>query len=92
MDRVQIVRQLIKLAEELLLEDFEFHKQAAAESFKKDPEKWRKFWKSLTGDAKHKMTKCIEKVKDWADNPEAFCAALKDFVEGTTEWRKGRSK
>ena len=43
MDRVQIVRQLIKLAEELLLEDFEFHKQAAAESFKKDPEKCRDY-------------------------------------------------
>ena len=54
-------------------------------------ESLRKFWESLTGDVKHKMTKCVEKIKDVPsiDDPYAFCAALKDKMLGTTKWRKG---
>jgi len=57
-------------------------------------ESLRKFWESLTGDVKHKMTKCVEKIKDveGIDNPYAFCAALKDKMLGTTKWRKGPKK
>lgn len=47
----------------------------------------RKFWNSLTGDVKHKVTKCIELMEDKMDDPEAFCASVKDMVEGTTKWR-----
>lgn len=50
----------------------------------------KKFWETLTGDNKHKVTKCIKEMskgdKD-IDNPGAFCAALADRVMGP-EWRK----
>jgi hypothetical protein len=46
-----------------------------------------KFWDSLTGDVKHKVTKCIKLMDGKVDNPGAFCASLKDKVEGRTEWR-----
>lgn len=46
------------------------------------------FWKTLTGRNKHKVTACIEKMKDKIDNPGAFCASLADKIEGP-EWRKG---
>ena len=47
-----------------------------------------KFWGSLTGDVKHKVTKCIEKMKGskGVDDPGAFCASLADKVEGKG-WR-----
>jgi len=47
----------------------------------------QKFWTSLTGEAKHKVTKCIEKMQDKFDDPGAFCASLADQIEGTTSWR-----
>ena len=48
----------------------------------------KKYLKTLTGDAKHKVTKCIEKIKNVKDitDPGAFCASLVDEVEGTS-WR-----
>lgn len=69
----------------------------AQAAWEKLPRGWteeslRKFWESLTGDVKHKMTKCVEKIKDVEaiDDPYAFCASLKDKMLGTTYWRKGR--
>jgi len=48
-----------------------------------------KFWETLTGDNKHKVTKCIKEMskpgKD-IDDPGAFCASLADRVLGK-EWR-----
>ena len=41
----------------------------------------KKFWKSLTGEAKHKVTKCIEKMKDTFDDPGGFCASIADIVD-----------
>ena len=42
----------------------------------------KKFWGSLTGEVKHKVTKCIEKVKGGGiDDPGAFCASLADKME-----------
>jgi len=32
-----------------------------------------KFWKTLTGDAKHKVTKCIKEMEGKFDDPGAFC-------------------
>jgi hypothetical protein len=38
-----------------------------------------KFWNSLTGRApKHKVTRCIKKMKGKVEDPGAFCAALAD--------------
>jgi hypothetical protein len=47
-----------------------------------------KFWNTLTGDVKHKVTKCIKKMegKGGIDDPGAFCASLADRVEGKG-WR-----
>jgi len=37
--------------------------------------------------------KCVEKMKDKVDNPEGFCASLKDYAHGSTHWRgKGKSE
>lgn len=62
-----------------------------AAKWEKLPKGWtqesvEKFWKSLTGDAKHKVTKCIKKMEGKMDDPGAFCASLADKVEGTA-WR-----
>ena len=41
----------------------------------------KKFWGSLTGEAKHKVTNCIEKMKSHMDNPGGFCASIADQVD-----------
>lgn len=53
----------------------------------------KKFWETLTGDNKHKVTKCIKEMskpgKD-IDDPGAFCASLADRVLGK-EWRSKKA-
>lgn len=46
-------------------------------------ESLKQYWESLTGEVKHKVTKCIEKLKgsEGIDDPGAFCAALADKME-----------
>lgn len=47
-----------------------------------------KFWTSLTkSNSKHPVTECIKKMEGKLDDPGAFCASIKDHVEGTTNWR-----
>ena len=65
-----------------------------AKKWQKMPKGWtdesrKKFWETLTGDNKHKVTKCIKRMGDkpGIDDPGAFCAALADRVMGP-EWRK----
>lgn len=36
----------------------------------------RSFWNSLTGDHKHKITQCIDKMKDHVSDAGAFCGGL----------------
>ena len=43
----------------------------------------KKFWESVGGS----VTKCMEKLKGNVDDPGAFCASLKDRIEGDTDWR-----
>lgn len=50
-----------------------------------------KFWSSITGDKRHKVTECIRKMEDKFDNPGAFCGSLADQVEGSTDWRKKKA-
>ena len=52
----------------------------------------KKFWDSLTARApKHKVTQCIEKMKDTdISDPGAFCAALAD--RGIPGWREEVAK
>lgn len=47
----------------------------------------KKFWSSLTGERKHKVTACIKKMEgSGVDDPGAFCASLADKME--PGWRK----
>ena len=54
-------------------------------------ESLKKFWGSLTGSGKHKVTACMAKMKGKIDDPGAFCASLADRVTGDTSWR-GKDK
>jgi len=63
-----------------------------AKKWQKLPKGWtdeslKKFWASITGDTKHKVTACIKKMTGKLDDPGAFCASAKDRIEGTTKWR-----
>lgn len=70
-----------------------------AEGFHGLPQGWThdsviKFAKSLTGVKGTKegfFEKCVNKMKGKIDNPEAFCAAVKDELHGSTFWR-GKDK
>jgi hypothetical protein len=64
-----------------------------AAKWEKLPKGWtdesvQKFWKTLTGDVKHKVTKCMKQMEGKVDDTGAFCASLADKVEGP-EWRSG---
>jgi len=50
----------------------------------------KKFWESLTGEAKHKVTKCIEKMKTHMDEPGGFCASIADMID--PGWRSRGKK
>ena len=39
-------------------------------------ESLKKFWGSLTGDLKHKTSKCIRELQNKVSDPAAFCASL----------------
>jgi hypothetical protein len=41
----------------------------------------KEFWETLTGDVKHKVTKCIKEMEGKFDDPGAFCASLADRVD-----------
>lgn len=67
-------------------------REMTADKWESLPKGWtkksvNKFWGSLTGDAEHKATECIEKMKGKVDDPAAFCTSLKDKISGTTYWR-----
>ncbi len=67
-------------------------REAAWESL---PQGWtedsvQSFWKNLGGDGEHKVTACMEKMEGKISNPGAFCASLRDRVEGK-DWRSERS-
>lgn len=62
-----------------------------ADKWKSLPKGWTQdsvesFWSNLTGDNKHKVTKCISQMDGKVDDPGAFCASLADKVMGP-EWR-----
>lgn len=54
--------------------------------WKNYPKGWTKksaeeFWKSLTGDRKHKRTACIKAMEGKVDEPGAFCQSLYTMFE-----------
>lgn len=55
--------------------------EKSADKWQNLPKGWteeslKKFWSSLTGDKKHKITACMEKMKGKMDDPGAFCGGL----------------
>jgi len=68
---------------------------AKNKAWSKKPKGWtkksmQKYLESLTGKAKHKVTKCIKEIKNSdsdIDDPGAFCSSLVDKTEGK-DWRK----
>lgn len=57
-----------------------------ADKWKSLPKGWtqksvEKFWDTMTGEAKHKVTECIKKMDGKIDDPGAFCASLADKVD-----------
>lgn len=81
------------------LEEIEFLIREA-EGMKGLPKGWtqkslRKFSKSLTGKEGTKegfFKKCVKRMEGKVDNPEGFCASVKDELHGSTYWRgKGKT-
>lgn len=77
-----------------------FLNEDKAEGFEGLPKGWtqkslKKFAKSLTGKKGTEegfFDKCVKKMEGKIDNPQAFCAAAKDELHGSTYWRgKGKS-
>jgi hypothetical protein len=74
----------------------DLNRMVQAAKWGKLPKGWtdesvKKFWGSLTGEVKHKVTKCIKKMKDSdIDDPGAFCASLCDKIEGPG-WRSKKA-
>jgi hypothetical protein len=69
--------------------------QREAARWEKMPKGWtdesrKKFWDSLVGDVKHKVTKCIKEMEGKFDDPGAFCASLADRVD--PGWRSRDKK
>ncbi len=71
-----------------------------AEGWEGMPKGWKqsslkKFSKSLTGKKateKGFFDKCVKRMRGKLDNPEAFCASIKDERHGSTFWRgKGKT-
>lgn len=69
--------------------------------FETKPKGWtdksvKKYGRSLVkggGRAKGFFKKCVEKMKDKMENPEGFCASVKDEAWDSTYWRgKKKSK
>lgn len=66
-----------------------------ADKWNKLPNGWTQdsvesFWDTLTGNSKHKVTTCIERMSGKFDDPGAFCASLADKVMGPG-WRKKKA-
>lgn len=92
---IRQVRASVLFADERLLASALEPRAKTAARWEDLPPGWdassrKKFWDSLVGDVKHKVTKCIERMKDekGIDDPGAFCAALADRIEGKG-WRGG---
>lgn len=81
----------------------EYLQQLHEAGFEDKPKGWsdksvKKYSKTFTekmkGTVKSKdfFNKCVKKMQGKVDNPEGFCAALKDEAYGSTGWRgKGKT-
>ena len=67
-----------------------------ADKWEKMPKGWtdesrKQFWDKITGDVKHKVTKCIKEMEGKFDDPGAFCASLSDRVDPGWRSRTART-
>lgn len=88
--------------EDFMLDEYLNYLQEAG--FTSKPKGWtdnsiKKYSKTFTskmkGDTKSKgfFDKCVKKMRGKMDNPEGYCASLKDEAYGSTHWRgKDKSK
>ena len=51
-----------------------------------------KFWESMTGEVKHKVTKCMKEMEGKVDDTGAFCGSLADKVDPGWRSRKKASR
>ena len=76
----------------------EFEKQAKKpQSWKKKPRGWKEksvkqYSKTMMEGKKHPFADCVKKMKGKVDDPNAFCASVRDWELGTTSWRKTDKK
>lgn len=49
-----------------------------------------KFWGSLIGDRKHKITQCMKKMKGKVSDEGAFCASIADMVDYEPKLKPGQ--
>jgi hypothetical protein len=74
----KIIAQLVEAGHDDLADSFIDVLSGAWEEL---PDGWteesvKKMWKSLTGDNKHKITKCMKAMKGKVSDPGAFCGSL----------------
>jgi hypothetical protein len=77
----KIVAKLVEAGHDDLADRFIDAIQVQAAGWEDLPEGWtqdslKKFWDSLTGDRKHKITKCMKAMEGKVGDPGAFCASL----------------
>jgi DNA-binding ferritin-like protein len=58
----------------------------------KKPHGWKQksvkqYSKTMMGGEKHPFSECVKKMKGHVDNPEGFCASVKDIHKDTKKWR-----
>jgi len=80
---------IIQAQEDALIDEIV---RTAKKPWSKLPKGWTrkslvKFWKTLTGNAEHKVTECMKKLKPHFDDVGAVCGSLADRIYMTTMWR-----
>lgn len=73
-----------------------YEKTAKSKPWAKKPKGWKQksvkqYSKTMMSGKEHPFAFCTEKMKDHIDNPEAFCASVKDVHKGKKTWRKNKS-
>ena len=73
--RMMVARELLSIAGELAAAE------RMADKWESLPRGWteeslKKYWSSLTGTTKHKVSKCMREMEGKVSDPGAFCGGL----------------
>ena len=76
---------IASVSEEVVIAAIKEASQKQAAKWEDMPKGWteesrQKFWDSLTGDRKHRITKCIKEMEGKVTDPGKFCGALASRV------------